>query len=92
MYVLVLVLTCLLYNPRVGLAYHQQWTGESIIEHSMIFFKFLRAGKAPLLMKLGFKWLRFIMNKSVIYSQMRVLKKDILYLCRLFSFILPAKF
>lgn len=72
--------TRLFFYPRVGLAYHQQWTGVSTIEHLMIFFKSLKAGRALLLMKLVFKWLRYTMNKSVTYSQMRVLRKDILHL------------
>ena len=34
----------------------------------------------PLLMKLVFKWLRYIMNKFVIYSQMNLPRRYILYL------------
>lgn len=64
---------------RVGLIYCQKKTGGSITEHYMIFFKSLRAGKVPLHMKLVFKWLRYTMNKFVIYSQAMVIRKDILH-------------
>lgn len=73
---------CLLNNClsiRVDLTYHQSQTGESTIGHFMIFSISPRVGKILLFTKLEFKWLKFIMNKFVIYCQAMVLRRDILF-------------
>jgi hypothetical protein len=73
---------CLLdncFSTRVDLAYHQNQIGESTIGHFMIFSISPRVGKVLLITKLEFKWLRFIMNKFVIYYQATVLRRDILF-------------
>ena len=64
---------------RVDLPYHQNQIGESTIGHYMIFSISPRVEEALLFMKLVFKWLRFIMNKFVIYYQATALKRDILF-------------
>lgn len=73
---------CLLNNcfsTRVDLAYHQNQIGESTIGHFMIFSISPRVGEILSFTKLEFKWLKFIMNKFVIYYRAMVLRRDILF-------------
>lgn len=70
----------------MDLTYHQNQIGESTIGHFMIFSISPKVGKIQLVMKLEFKWLKFIMNKFVIYYQTVVLRRVVLRRDILFHF------
>lgn len=62
--------------------------GELIIERLTTFLKSLKIEVVPFPMKLGHKWLKFIMNKFGIYFQIALLRRNILSVIRSLSIIL----